>query len=60
MSREEIFNADREALVSYLESWGFACYDHEPVEELRIAALLNHQTERTDGSSAHRELRGGR
>ena len=45
LSREEILAANREALVSYLEDWGFACHDRETAEELREAALLNQQTE---------------
>lgn len=43
--RTDLEAADREALVAYLESWGFACYDHEPTEVLRTAALLNNQQE---------------
>lgn len=45
MTRDEILRASRAELVAYLESWGFAVYDHEPVDELRTAALLNHETE---------------
>ncbi len=45
MSREEILQATRDELVAYLESWGFACYDHESTEELRTCALLNFELE---------------
>lgn len=44
-TRKELEAADRDNLVSYLEYWGFACYGHEPTEELREAALLNYETE---------------
>jgi hypothetical protein len=52
VSSEELKTADRAALVSYLESWGFACHDNETTEELRTAALLNHETETGDESRA--------
>ena len=45
MTKKELEEATREELVFYLESWGFACHDSETTEELRTAALLNHQTE---------------
>lgn len=37
--------ADRETLVAYLESWGFACYGSETTDELREAAIENFDTE---------------
>ena len=46
MTKRELERASREQLIAYLESWGFACYDHESTDELRTAALLNHQTEK--------------
>lgn len=46
MTQAEIKTADRESLISYLESWGFGVYAHEPTEELRTAALLNQKTEK--------------
>jgi hypothetical protein len=45
MDRHDIKNATRAEIVNYLESWGFACYDHETTEDLREAALENHDTE---------------
>lgn len=48
MKKQEIQTADRASLVFYLESYGFACFDNEPVENLRVAAILNHQTESGD------------
>lgn len=45
MTREEIEKADRATLQAYLESWGGAVYDHEPLEDVRAAALENHKTE---------------
>jgi hypothetical protein len=29
----------------YLEYWGYQVYDHETTDELRAAALANHDTE---------------
>jgi len=40
--------ANRSELITYLESWGFACYDNEPTEKLREAALLNQETEESE------------
>lgn len=45
LSRSELETAKREDLVAYLEGWGFQCYDHETVDELREAALENWDTE---------------
>ena len=42
---QDIHDMDRGELVEYLESWGFQCYDHETTDELREAALENHNTE---------------
>lgn len=52
MSSDELKNASREDLVKYLESWGYACYDHESTEELRLAALLNHKEEDNEASKS--------
>lgn len=41
----DLHRASRAELVDYLESWGFACYDWETTDELRVAALLNDQAE---------------
>jgi hypothetical protein len=45
MSRDQIETATRDELISYLESWGFQCYDYESTSELRHAALENHDCE---------------
>ena len=45
MQKADLRVADRTALVAYLESWGFACYDSETTKDLRVAALLNWDTE---------------
>lgn len=46
MDRQDLMHATREELIAYLESWGFSCHDDsEPTEDLRTAALLNHDTE---------------
>ena len=50
MEKFDPSEATREELVDYLESWGFACYESETLEELRAAALQNQQTER-EGST---------
>lgn len=47
MTRAEILRANRQELITYLESWGFQCYDHETLAELRAAALENEKTERS-------------
>lgn len=45
LTKAEIEVATREQLVTYLEGWGFQCYDHESDAVLRRAALENHHTE---------------
>jgi hypothetical protein len=45
MTRADIEQASRKELVRYLESWGTACYDDEPIDLLRECALENHATE---------------
>jgi hypothetical protein len=45
MTRRDILKAKRAELVKYLESWGTACYDSEPIALLRECALENHATE---------------
>lgn len=45
VSRRDLERADREELVSYLESRGSACYDCEPTELLREAALDDWDSE---------------
>lgn len=35
----------REELIAYLESWGYACHDHETEDDLREAARLNYELE---------------
>ena len=44
-SIEEINKASRSEVVSYLESWGFQCYDHESTQDLREEAVRNFETE---------------
>ena len=44
-SLQDIYNATREELVAYLESWGTACYDDEPTSLLRDAAIDTFNTE---------------
>tara|TARA_Y100001937_G_scaffold101375_1_gene139039 strand:- start:3414 stop:3602 length:189 start_codon:yes stop_codon:yes gene_type:complete len=39
VTRRELEEASRSMLVDYLEARGFACYDDEPTELLRAAAL---------------------
>lgn len=41
----DIREANRAALVTYLESWGFACYESESETELRTAAQQTFDTE---------------
>lgn len=41
----DIRDASRADLVSYLESWGFQCYERETDAELRAAAQQNFETE---------------
>lgn len=43
--RDDLTKATRDELVSYLESWGYQCYDHESTDELREAALVNYDCE---------------
>jgi hypothetical protein len=45
MTRDQLQNADRWLLHLYLEYWGYQVYDHETTDELRAAALANHDTE---------------
>lgn len=45
MTREDLQRASRDELVTYLEGWGFQCYDSETTDELRAAALENQVTE---------------
>lgn len=45
MTKEQLQNASREELQTYLESWGFAVYPHETTESLREAALQNQEIE---------------
>jgi hypothetical protein len=47
VTKKELEEATRDELVSYLESWGFACHDSETTEELRAAALQNYDTEQS-------------
>ena len=41
ISVEQVELMTRLQLVTYLESRGFACYDDEPTNELREAALFD-------------------
>lgn len=41
----DLQQASRAELVTYLESWGFACYDSESTEDLRNSAIENFETE---------------
>ena len=52
MTKKELEQASRPELIAYLESWGFACYDNEPTEKLREAALQNHNTESENNNAA--------
>jgi len=36
---EHVRNLDRESVTAYLENWGFACSDDEPIEDLRTAMI---------------------
>lgn len=45
MDRETLERALRPALIEYLESWGYQCYDRETTDELRYAALANFDLE---------------
>lgn len=45
MTEDDINDMDRKELIHYLEGWGFQCYDWEPTDELRDAALENLRTE---------------
>lgn len=38
-------NTSRKELISYLESWGTACYDEESTTELREAAVEHATSE---------------
>lgn len=42
---KDIQSASRAEIQTYLESWGTACYDSEPTELLREAAVENFETE---------------
>ena len=44
-SRKELEVASRDELVTFLELRGSACYDHEPTELLREAALDDYDSE---------------
>ena len=45
MSRDDLENCTRSALVEWLEFRGFACYDNEPTELLRETALEDYDGE---------------
>ena len=45
MSRDDLENCTRSALVEWLEFRGCACYDNEPTELLREAALEDYDGE---------------
>jgi len=44
-SLEDVKSASRDQLVTYLESWGTACYDDESTSLLREAAIETFETE---------------
>ncbi len=46
MTKHEIQTATRDELIAYLTGWGYQCYDHETLGQLREAALENWRTER--------------
>lgn len=37
--------ANRAQLTTYLEAWGYQCYDSEDTDVLRLVALMNFDTE---------------
>ena len=45
MTRDDLENCTRSALVEWLEFRGCACYDDEPTELLREAALEDYDGE---------------
>jgi hypothetical protein len=45
MTLYEIRKATRKEIVAYLESWGYACYNDEPLKLLRATAMDNCRTE---------------
>ena len=45
MTREELENCSRSALVEWLEFRGCACYDDEPTELLRETAIEDYEGE---------------
>ena len=45
MTRDDLENCTRSALVEWLEFRGCACYDNEPTELLREAALEDYDGE---------------
>jgi len=49
MNEEELATATRAELQEYLESWGFAVYESEDTEKLRVAAMLNASMEGSHG-----------
>ncbi len=46
MTRDDLENCTRSALVEWLEFRGFACYDDEPTELLRGTALEDYDGEK--------------
>ena len=48
-SRRELETASRDELITFLELRGSACYDHEPTELLRGAALDDYDSEYEGG-----------
>ena len=44
-SLRDIDKASRKEIQDYLESWGYAVYDDEPLKLLRETAKENFQTE---------------
>jgi|TARA_X000001388_G_scaffold74139_2_gene66688 hypothetical protein len=46
MTRDDLENCTRSALVEWLEFRGSACYDDEPTELLREAALEDYDGEK--------------
>ena len=45
VTRRELKTMGRTELIRWLEHRGFACYDDEPTEELREAALIDFNGE---------------
>ena len=54
VSRRDLERASRSELVDYLESRGSACYDNEPTELLREAALEDFDGEYFEGAVSNR------